>query len=214
MAQLRTRNGKVGRWYQFKDGKVISRSGIHPDAEVVLTFKDARIGAKLLMPPIRQLEQINALRDFYIDLSGPDELTNWFTQTILMTQTVGWKFGTRMPDGTMRYTSMTNGGPLFVYVKDDKIVRMTPIEFDASDPESWTIDARGKSFKPPRKTTIAPHGMNWKSMIYSPDRLLYPMKRVDFDPNGERNCQSRGVSGYERSPGTRRLTSWPERSSA
>jgi trimethylamine-N-oxide reductase (cytochrome c) len=24
------------------------------------------------------------------------------------------------------------------------------------------------------------------------------MKRVDFDPNGERNCQNRGVSGYER----------------
>ena len=88
-AQLRTRNGKVGRWYQFKDGKVISKSGIHPDAEVVLTFKDAVIAAKLLMPPIRQLEQINALRDFYIDLAGPDELTNWFTQTILMTQTVG-----------------------------------------------------------------------------------------------------------------------------
>jgi len=24
------------------------------------------------------------------------------------------------------------------------------------------------------------------------------MKRVDFDPNGNRNCQNRGVSGYER----------------
>ena len=35
-------------------------------------------------------------------------------------------------------------------------------------------------------------------MIYSPDRLLYPMKRVDFDPKGERNPQNRGISGYER----------------
>ena len=35
-------------------------------------------------------------------------------------------------------------------------------------------------------------------MIYSKDRNLYPMKRVDFDPNGERNCQNRGISGYER----------------
>ncbi|MBT3992026.1 MAG: molybdopterin-dependent oxidoreductase [Rhodospirillaceae bacterium] len=200
-AQLRTRNGKVGRWYQFKDGKVISKSGIHPDAEVVLTFKDAVIAAKLLMPPIRQLEQINALRDFYIDLAGPDELTNWFTQTILMTQTVGWKYGAQMPNGVMRYTNMTNGGPLFVYVKDGKILRMTPIEFDDSDPEGWTIEARGKTFKPPRKTTLAPHALNWKSMIYSPDRLLYPLKRVDFDPTvpvSERNYQNRGVSGYER----------------
>ena len=35
-------------------------------------------------------------------------------------------------------------------------------------------------------------------MVYSPDRLLYPMKRVDFDPKGERNPQNRGISGYER----------------
>ena len=28
--------------------------------------------------------------------------------------------------------------------------------------------------------------------------MLYPMKRVDFDPNGERNPQNRGNSGYER----------------
>ena len=24
------------------------------------------------------------------------------------------------------------------------------------------------------------------------------MKRVDFDPNGKRNCQNRGISGYDR----------------
>ena len=35
-------------------------------------------------------------------------------------------------------------------------------------------------------------------MVYSPDRLLYPMKRVDFNPNGKRNQKNRGVSGYER----------------
>ena len=34
--------------------------------------------------------------------------------------------------------------------------------------------------------------------MHSPDRLLYPMKRVDFDPEGERNPQNRGISGYER----------------
>ena len=35
-------------------------------------------------------------------------------------------------------------------------------------------------------------------MIYSKDRNLYPMRRVDFDPHGDRNTQNRGVSGYER----------------
>ena len=103
-----------------------------------------------------------------------------------------------MPDGTMRYCNMTNGGPLFVYVKDGKIVRTTPIDFDDTDPQPWTIEARGLKFTPPRKTTLAPHGQNSRSIIYSPDRLLYPMKRVDFDPKGERNPQNRGKSGYVR----------------
>ena len=34
-------------------------------------------------------------------------------------------------------------------------------------------------------------------MIHSDKRILYPLKRIDFDPNGERNIQNRGVSGYE-----------------
>jgi trimethylamine-N-oxide reductase (cytochrome c) len=28
-------------------------------------------------------------------------------------------------------------------------------------------------------------------------RLTAPLKRVDFDPDGERNPQNRGISGYE-----------------
>ena len=77
---------------------------------------------------------------------------------------------------------------------------MTPIDFDDTDPQTWTIKARGKEFSPPRKTTLSPHGLASKSLVYSKDRNLYPMKRVDFDPtpNGERNVQNRGTSGYER----------------
>ena len=93
---------------------------------------------------------------------------------------------------------MTNGGPVFVDVKDGKIIRMTPIDLADEDGASWTIEAKGLKLTPPRKTTLAPHGQNAKSIVYSPDRLLYPMKRVDFDPNGERNPQNRGKSGYVR----------------
>ena len=95
-------------------------------------------------------------------------------------------------------TNNTNGGPVFVYVKNGKILRITPIEFDSEDADPWVITARGKKFSPPKKGTCSPYGLAWKSMIYSKDRLLYPMKRVDFDPNGERNPQNRGISGYER----------------
>src|SRR5258708_3122135 len=154
--------------------------------------------AALLAPPINWLDQINAIKDFNLSVDGPEDLTNWWAQTIMMSQSVGQKIGTRMPDGSTRYCNMTNGGPVFVTVKDGKIVRMTPIDFDDTDPQPWTIRARGLDLTPPRKTTLAPHGQNAKSIVYSPDPLLYPLKRVDFDPNGLPNAAMRGKSGYVR----------------
>ena len=97
-----------------------------------------------------------------------------------------------------KLTNGTNGGPVFVYVQDGRIIRMTPMEFDDTDAPSWEIKARRKKFSPPRKTTISPYSVNMRSMVYSPKRLLYPLKRVDFDPDGKRNCEKRGESGYER----------------
>jgi anaerobic selenocysteine-containing dehydrogenase len=96
-----------------------------------------------------------------------------------------------------RFTNSTTGGPVFVDVEDGKIVRIIPMDLDESDPEGWTIEARGRTFKPPRRTTLAPHAAAQKSMVYSPKRILTPLKRVDFDPKGERNIQNRGISGYE-----------------
>jgi len=198
IAQIKARDEEIGRWFAIRDGKITSGPGVHPKANVVIAFKTAELGASLLMPPINWLDQINAQKDFKLTIEGPDDLSNWFAQTIMMSQTVGWRFGTPFAGGVMRYCNMTNGGPVFVYVKDGKIVRMTPIDFDDSDPQPWTIEARGLKLTPPRKTSLAPHGQNAKSIVYSPDRLLYPMKRVDFDPNGERNPHNRGKSGYVR----------------
>ncbi|KAB2884839.1 MAG: molybdopterin-dependent oxidoreductase [Pseudorhodoplanes sp.] len=198
VAQIKARGEGIGRWIALRDGKISSASGMHASPDVTLAFKTAALGAHLLTPPINWLDQINAQKDFTITIEGPEDLTNWFAQTLMAMQTAGWKFGVPLPDGTMRYCNMANGGPLFVYVKDGKIIRTTPIDFDDDDTRPWTIRARGMEFTPPRKTTLAPHGQNSKSMIYSPDRLLYPMKRIDFDPKGKRNPQNRGKSGYVR----------------
>ena len=197
-AQIKARDEGIGRWIEICDGKIKSEAGLHPKPDVTLFFKNAATGASLLTPPINWLHQINAQKDFTLSVDGPEDLTNWFAQTLMMSQTAGWKFGTSMPDGSMRYCNMTNGGPVFIYVKDGKIVRMTPIDFDDTDPQPWTIRARGLKFSPPRKTTLAPHGQNAKSIVYSPARLLHPMKRVDFDANGRRNPQNRGKSQYVR----------------
>jgi trimethylamine-N-oxide reductase (cytochrome c) len=198
VAQMKVFDDSCGRWFRFENGKVVSRGGVHPNPDVTLNFRTADLAARLLMPPIDQLEQTEAMKNFELTMEGPDELTLWFTQTIMLMQQGRVRYGLPMPDGTMRFVSHTNGGPMFVYVKDGKVVRITPIEFTDEDAPSWTITARGKTFTPPRKTSLAPHSMCHKSTLYSPDRLLYPMKRVDFDPNGERNCQNRGISGYKR----------------
>ncbi|MDI6773692.1 MAG: molybdopterin-dependent oxidoreductase, partial [bacterium] len=63
----------------------------------------------------------------------------------------------------------------------------------------WTIrDPRGVGYSPPKELKVGPYVMAARTQIYSDDRLLYPMKRVDFDPAGERHPENRGRSGYER----------------
>ena len=71
-----------------------------------------------------------------------------------------------------RFTNGTTGGPVFVYVQDGRIVRVTPMEFDKSDARSWQIKARGETFTPPRNTTLSPFSLAYKSMVYSPKRNL------------------------------------------
>ena len=198
VVQIKIRDDSQGRYFVFRDGKVSSKSGIHSRPDVTVTYDSAELAARLMRRNRDQMEQINAMKNFRLGLEGPDELTSWFMETLSHMLSAGLKYGTDMGKGVTRYTSNTNGGPVFVDVKDGKIIRMTPIEFNEEDAPSWTIETKGRKFTPPRKTTVSPYTFAWKSMVYSPDRILYPMKRKDFDPKGERNCGSRGISGYER----------------
>ena len=197
-AQMKTIDNEVGRIFTFRDGKIESKRGIHPSPDICVGLATAELGVRLFSFSVDQLERIEAMKNFNLTADGPDELVLWFTQTLNMMLSLDLEFGIDAGNGLRRYVSNTNGGPMFVYVKNDKIVRVTPIEFTDEDAPTWTIHARGKTLTPPRNTTMAPHSMVSKAMVYSPDRLLYPMKRVDFDPNGERNCENRGISGYVR----------------
>ncbi len=196
--QMQTKDGSVGRSYHFKNGKLTSKSGVRADADVRVIFKDVATAVRLLTPPVDRAEAVHAAKNFAILQIGSDHLVQWFHRLINNMETLALQYGTPMPDGTTRYTHNDNGGPTFVYVKDGKIVRITPIELTDDDAEGWTIHARGKSFTPKRTAFVNPHALCAKSQIYSDKRMLYPMKRVDFDPNGERNPQNRGKSGYER----------------
>jgi len=196
--QVKLRDDSEGRQLFFRDGSVRSREGLHPGADLTLSFHTVELAARLLKPNHNRLDFLHAVKNFQMTAEGTDENVVWFWQTLNRIQQAGLERGRALDGGERRYTSNTNGGPVFVDVKDGKILRITPIEFDSGDAQPWTVEARGMKFTPPRKTTVSPHTMAWKSMVYSPDRLLYPMKRVDFDPNGERNPQNRGISGYER----------------
>lgn len=198
VAQFKVRDNSIGRWIKLEDGKISTGNGIHQNPDITIDFKNKAIAESFLTPPINLLERIDAAKNYKVVLEGPDDLAVWFMRVTSQLLTLHWKFGTDMGNGVTRYTSGTNGGPIFVYVKDGKILRTSPMDFDESDAESWTIKARGKTFKPKRRATVAAHAMCQKSMVYSKGRILYPMKRVDFDPNGERNQQNRGKSEFER----------------
>ena len=83
-----------------------------------------------------------------------------------------------------------------------RITRINPYEFDVEYTDAncnpWHMEARGKRFDPPKRVNITHMGLCYKTRVYSPNRILYPMKRVDWDPNGERHPEMRGISGYER----------------
>ncbi len=196
--QVRIRGEKLGRWFRFQNGKLKTGSGIHEHPDACLIIQDAREALRVMVPWKKRLDVIHSMKNFGTDVSGEDKFVEHFMNLLGEVMDVGTAYGTPMPDGTMRYTNNTNGGPVFVYVKDGKIIRITHMNFDEDDAEPWTIEARGRRFTPPKKTTVSPYTAAIRSTIYSKDRLLYPMKRVDFDPNGERNTQNRGTSEYQR----------------
>ena len=96
----------------------------------------------------------------------------------------------------------TNACSVDIDKENDKILRIRPLRFDEhytpEDLNAWKIEARGQTFEPGFKTLISPLSLCYKKRVYSKNRIPYPLKRVDWDPHGERNPQNRGTSGYVR----------------
>ncbi len=96
------------------------------------------------------------------------------------------------------FTNLTNGGPVQVYVRDGRIIRVRPLVLTDSDAVSWTIATADRKFTPLRKACVSPFTAVEKARIYSDARIKYPLVREDFDPHGKRNPENRGKSGYKR----------------
>lgn len=162
IAQIRLKDGSVGRYYVIDNGRISSQAGVHPKPDVAMVFRDLPTAFTFMVPPANQLDIVNAAKTFKVVVEGRDELVVWFMQLLNMILSAGVKYGTEMKDGSTRYTTNTNGGPLFVYVKDGRILRTTPIDLDDRDAPSWTIHARGRRFTPRRQATVSPHALTLK----------------------------------------------------
>jgi anaerobic selenocysteine-containing dehydrogenase len=92
--------------------------------------------------------------------------------------------------------------PSAVDTKDGKIVRIRPLKYDwkysKEEIGPWKVEKGGKTFTPLMKSMPSPYMLAYKKRTYSPNRIKYPLKRVDWHPDGERNPQNRGISKYKR----------------
>lgn len=98
---------------------------------------------------------------------------------------------------------VTGGGaPCAVDVKDGRILRVRPLHYDWKytrvEINPWKITRNGKTYEPLMKSLPGPFSLAYKKRAYSPNRIKYPLKRVDWDLSGERHPENRGKSKYKR----------------
>lgn len=100
------------------------------------------------------------------------------------------------------FLGVGGGAPCAVDYRDGRVIRIRPLHYDwkynRNDLNPWKFEVRGKTLEPTFKSNPSPFSLAYKKRAYSPNRIKYPLKRVDWDPNGERNTQNRGKSKYQR----------------
>ena len=118
-AQIKVRGDAIGRTFTFKSGKVFSEKKTITDADMSMIFRDTASAVQLMTAPTNYLKQINAMKNFVVDVEGDDEDAVWFMQTLKMLQHLRAqpRYGIAQGNGVVRYVNNTNGGPVFVYVK-------------------------------------------------------------------------------------------------
>jgi anaerobic selenocysteine-containing dehydrogenase len=94
------------------------------------------------------------------------------------------------------------GGEAAVDVKDGRVLRIRPLHYDwkysREELNPWKFERNGKTLTPNFKSLPSPFSLAYKKRTYSPNRIKYPLKRVDWDPQGARNPQNRGISKFRR----------------
>lgn len=50
-AQLKLKDNSCGRYFTIRDGRIISKSGIHASPDVTVIFENVRVALDMLVPP-------------------------------------------------------------------------------------------------------------------------------------------------------------------
>ncbi len=99
----------------------------------------------------------------------------------------------------------TGGEITAVDSKDGKIIRIRPMHIDTVyTPEEladsmWEVKAAGKTFRPEFKAAPNYMALAYKERVYSKNRVMKPLKRVDWEPGGDPakiNAANRGKSKF------------------
>ncbi len=93
------------------------------------------------------------------------------------------------------------GSQIWVYVKNGRIIRVRPQRLPEDKiQKTWEVRVGDRTYTPRMregKPRVSPHGLTFHRRVYSPNRIKYPMKRVDWSPT-TRNTQNRGKSKFVR----------------
>ena len=99
----------------------------------------------------------------------------------------------------------TGGEPTAVDSKNGKIVRIRPLHIDEKYTHEeladsmWELDVDGKKFRPEYKAAPNYMALAYKERVYSKNRVMRPLKRVDWEPGGDpetMNAAMRGKSKF------------------
>jgi len=90
------------------------------------------------------------------------------------------------------------GVPAFVHVRDGRIVRIRPMVFQEDEAKPWSIKVGDKVFTPRKRTSLAPFDLAQRRRVYNPKRVLYPLKRIGFEPGGRSSTENRGKGEFAR----------------
>jgi molybdopterin guanine dinucleotide-containing S/N-oxide reductase-like protein len=130
----------------------------------------------------------------------PDKKTGMKNKSVLRPDSISESESTTIK--ALGFLGVGGGAPCAVDYKDGKVIRIRPLHYDSKYDKNklnpWKFNVRGKVLEPSFKSNPSPFSLAYKKRAYSPNRIKYPLKRVDWDPRGERNTQNRGKSKYQR----------------